>query len=226
MSNHIQQFDWNVNLLRSVLWQYEGAPKNLGLATKDNLWFADNHTRFWEDWYKNVFVLDTANLFGLAVWARILNGNISVVQEEDAVSSWGFGTFNKDFEQAGFFQTAAGITLSVEAARKYLKMRWLIITENLTIPNINKMLNVVFGEGLVFVTDNEDMTIGYTFAYEPEQSIRDLINTTDFLPRPAGVKIIDWVVIPREHWGFTSERKAFEKGSFHFDRVSNFNDSK
>ena len=69
----IQEFDYSVDLLKAILWQYNESPNLLSLVTQKQEWYTQNQSEFWSDWYTNVFNLQTANLFGLAVWSIILN---------------------------------------------------------------------------------------------------------------------------------------------------------
>ena len=66
------KLEFNVNLMRTILWQYENAPKLKALVQSEQDWANENVTEFWKDWYRDVFNLKTANDFGLNVWSRIL----------------------------------------------------------------------------------------------------------------------------------------------------------
>lgn len=68
----IQDFNFSVDLLRAVLWQYDTAPNLQSLLTAKQRWYLERHTTFWSDWVRDVFDLRTANDFGLSVWAVIL----------------------------------------------------------------------------------------------------------------------------------------------------------
>src|ERR1700733_14966336 len=68
----IQQFDFSVNLLQAILWQYNDAINLQALLEAKDSWYFNNQTQFWNHWFNNVFNLATANDFGLAVWSIIL----------------------------------------------------------------------------------------------------------------------------------------------------------
>ncbi|WP_059215173.1 DUF2612 domain-containing protein [Escherichia albertii] len=72
MSNKIQEFQFSVDLLRAILWQYNVAENLQGILERKKDWYVINHEQFWSDWYRDVFNMDTANSFGLSVWAIIL----------------------------------------------------------------------------------------------------------------------------------------------------------
>jgi hypothetical protein len=69
----IQQFNYSVNLLQAILWQYDESSNLLSLINQKQAWYDEYQTQFWIDWYNNVFNLETANQFGLSVWSYILN---------------------------------------------------------------------------------------------------------------------------------------------------------
>jgi hypothetical protein len=71
-NDDIQQFDFSVNLLQALLWQYNGATNLQGLLEAKYNWYYTNQSQFWNDWIGNVFNLATADDFGLAVWSIIL----------------------------------------------------------------------------------------------------------------------------------------------------------
>ena len=68
----IQEFDFSVDLLRALLWQYEDATGLQALLRQKSEWYTVNQTAFWSNWERDVFDLTTANDFGCAVWGIIL----------------------------------------------------------------------------------------------------------------------------------------------------------
>ncbi len=72
----IQEFDFSVNLLKAILWQYDGSPNLKGLLDEKDAWYISNQTEFWDNWITDVFDLRTANSFGLGVWSIILNESL------------------------------------------------------------------------------------------------------------------------------------------------------
>ena len=73
MSQMIERFDFSVNVLRSLLWQYNNAPNIQALLQDKQTFYNQAQEQFWQDWLTNVFNLETANEFGLAVWSIILD---------------------------------------------------------------------------------------------------------------------------------------------------------
>lgn len=185
-----ESLDLNVNLLRSILWQYENTDKLKALVIGQQEWINENHTAFWNDWIRDVFNLKTANAFGLAVWSRILNVPLTIEREQNIDDVFGFGAEHENFNNGGFGTAAGAIdNVGVEQARKMLLSRYFTLTYAPTAPNINMILEAMFGEGAVYVVDSLDMRYMYTFDGEPDYRTRELIKNVDFLPRPAGVGV-------------------------------------
>ena len=65
------KLEFNVNLMRTVLWQYENAPRFKSLVQSEQDWANENVAEFWNNWFRDVFNLKPANEFGLSVWSRI-----------------------------------------------------------------------------------------------------------------------------------------------------------
>ena len=208
-----ESLDLNVNLLRSILWQYENADKLKALVIGQQEWINENHTDFWNNWIRDVFNLKTANAFGLAVWARILNVSLTIEREKNLDDVFGFGAEHDNFN--GGFGVAAGAidNVSVEQARKMLLARYFTLTYAPTVPNINMILEVLFGEGVVYVVDSLDMRSTCTFDGAPDYRTRDLLKSVDFLPRPAAVGV-DFTILPDDAFSFGEHHLNFENGGF------------
>lgn len=71
MTDSIQSFSFHSDLLRALLWQYEEAENLKALARHKLDWFERATVSFWQNWYNDVFNIDTATDFGLGIWARI-----------------------------------------------------------------------------------------------------------------------------------------------------------
>jgi hypothetical protein len=62
-----------IDLEKALDWQRSKAPILKALIKKKQEWYQANFCDFWNNWTVDVFNLDTANEFGLSVWAIILN---------------------------------------------------------------------------------------------------------------------------------------------------------
>jgi|SRR5690242_10743220 len=89
---NVQKFDFSVNLMQAILWQYNQATTLMALVSQKQTWYTDNQTDFWNDWYTNVFNLLTANSFGLSVWSYILDVPLYIAHDPEPADKpiWGF----------------------------------------------------------------------------------------------------------------------------------------
>lgn len=194
----IQQFDYDVDVLAAMLWQYNTSPNLLSLLTQKQTWYDDNQTAFWTSWETNIFDLNTADQFGLTVWAIILDIPIIVVVTPPSdIVGFGWGDLHKNFTHGNFKAVAGGQELTVEQARTVLKMRYFQITSRGTIPEINRFMAYLFGDmGSVYVLDNLDMTMTYVFGFPIPSNMNFIFKNYDILPRPAGVAVSYETIIP------------------------------
>ena len=121
----IREFDFSVDLLEALLWQYNDAERLQGLLERKNAWHAEAHSAFWEDWYRDVFDLRTANDFRLSVWSIILDlplfAPLPPGVDEDA---WGVEGFRKNFTYGNFVSSGVTVTrLDTEQTRLALRLR-------------------------------------------------------------------------------------------------------
>lgn len=216
MTGTIQSFDTSVNLMQSLLWQYNDATKLQSLLQDKQDWYNTNQSKFWDDWYRDVFDLRTANDFGLAVWSIILGQPIIFPNVGDpAKPTWGFGSVHKNFNRGNFVSTN-GYTyvLSKETARVCLRLRYYQLTGACTVPAINRALKDVFAEyGAVYLIDNHNMTQNYIFNFNPPYDMDYAFKNFDILPRPATVGS-SFSVIINQAWGFDQYHENFDHGNF------------
>ena len=213
---NIQQFDYSVDVLSSFLWQFNASPNLETILRLKQEWYEQNHRDFWDNWFRDVFDLRTANDFGLAVWSLILNFPLTADQEGSPPDypAWGFGEFHRNFER-GNFATPAGefAGLDTEQKRLILRLRAFSLFSNGTIPEINRFLVELFGEG-VYVLDNLNMTIEYIFTVTPDSQVRFVLENFDILPRPSGVSS-SIRIIPPISWAFGDQKQNFGHGNFY-----------
>ncbi len=147
-------------------------------------------SEFWEDFYTNIFNLDTANYFGLSVWAIILGQPIVFNNSANPDQiPFGFGVNNVDFTQ-GNFSGGTGNTyaLPIASARILLQLRYFQLVSSGTVPETNRMLAFVFKNfGPAWLVDNHDMTQTYKFNFPLTSDLAYVFKNIDILPRPAGV---------------------------------------
>lgn len=209
----VQQFDYSVDLLKALLWQYNDAARLQSLLADKAEWYAEHNAGFWENWQRDVFDLLTANEFGLSVWGVILDIPLSYgLPSSGARPVFGFGDFNLNFNQGTFGRDASGVAgLTTEQKRLVLRLRYYQLISDGTVPHINFVLRDVFGQGKVL--DRYDMTATYVFETEVPSSVRVLLDKFDLLPRPAGVEI-DILIDPGNVFGFDPYYQNFNNGGF------------
>lgn len=217
MSGDIQLFDFSVNLLKALLWEYNSAAKLQELLEDKSLWYEVNQTEFWDDWVADVFDLRTANDFGLNVWAIILNQSIYVNNAPDVLlkPTWGFGEFYVNFTRGNFASKTGGTyQLPTETARLLLRLRYFQLTSSGTVPEINRMLKYLFGDlGAAYLLDDLDMTQQYIFTFPLTSEMQYIFNNFDVLPRPAGVKSSFYQAAVLR-FGFGPYHANFTRGNF------------
>lgn len=220
---NIEEFDFSVNLLIAILWQYNEAGKLQSLLTSKQTWYDNNQSQFWHDWYTNVFNLNTVNDFGAAVWSIILNISLSFGQNPDPPGKaiFGFGAFNKNFNHGNFAKNGTAINLTIEEKRFILKLRYWQLVAGGDIPSSNDFLKYAFRDyGDVYLLDGLNMTIVLVFTFIPSAKLKLILDHYDILPRPSGVQL-NYVVLPRPVWGFGRFNKNFNHGNF---KTGFFND--
>lgn len=209
----IQEFDFSVDVLRAILWQYEGATGLQSILHAKSDWYTTNQTEFWTDWIRDVFDLTTANDFGCSVWGVILGIPLSIGQPgTGARPVWGFGVFNQNFENGNFGRDSAGVSgLTLEQKRLVLRLRYYQLVSDGSAPYANLAMRNVFGMG--YALDPGDMTVTYVFPVEMPSQIRLVLEQFDLLPRPAGVKV-NILIDPDAVFGFDPYYQNFNNGGF------------
>ena len=212
----IQDIDYNVDLLKAILWQYEEAGALKTIIQKKQDWVNRVHSDFWSEWYRDVFNIDTANKFGLAVWGRILNISLGVDEPpQPGKISFGFGSNHTNFNNGNFgVLSASSQQLTLDQQRLVIRMRYFQITCRPTVPEINEFLKYLFGsQGPAYVVDHLDMTMTYVFGFAPSSELQYILDNYELLPRPSAVKV-NWISVSRESFGFGPYNLNFNNGNF------------
>lgn len=221
----IQIFNFAVDLLQAILWQYDRAISIQSLLTSKQDWYDDNQTDFWFDWYRLVFNLTTANEFGCTVWSLILNLPLFVPPgpQPDNIPIWGFGQYRKNFNRGVFTNDPFNPDeLTLEERRLLLLMRCFKLISRCAILEINQFLKFLFnkdGTKNTYLLDGLDMTITLIFNWPVNPNIVKNIIKYDLIPRGTGVKL-KVKVDPTVAFGFGPFHKNFNRGTF----AQDFND--
>lgn len=211
---NIQLFDFSVDLLQALLWQYNVAENLEYLLTKKQEWYNTNQRDFWQNWYTDVFNLDTANEFGLSVWSILLDTPLQIGQPPDPIDKpiFGFGAegvgtnTNQNFNNGNFSSTGTVFQLTEAEKRIVLKLRYYQLTSSCAIPEINRSLALVFKDypGQAYVLDGLNMTIKTVFTFDPGDRLLYILKQYDLIPRGAGVGI-KYIIASDTIFGFGSE---------------------
>ena len=186
-----QPFDFSVNALQALLWQYNKAPVLTAILKAKQAWYDKNQTQFWEDFYTDIFDLRTANDFGCAVWSIILGLPLSIEYLASDGHNWGFDPYQNNFDRGNFAPgVLTPLPLTVEQKRLVLQLRYFQLITRGCPPQINKFLSRIFGAyGPAYVVDNLNMTMTYIFAFNLPAPLQFIFKFYDLLPAPAGVKV-------------------------------------
>lgn len=215
--SRIQAFDFSVDLLIALLWQYNSAEKLQALLESKQEWYDENQEAFWTNWLTDVFDLRTANEFGLSVWAIILEIPLSVIlpPSNPDKPTWGFGQYRKNFGNGNFSSSSStDVSLTMAQKRLVLQLRYFQLVSRGTVPEINTFLKELFkDQGLVYVLDGLNMNADYVFTFAPNSQLNFVLNQFDLLPRPAAVGV-EVVVTSENSFGFGEFRLNFNNGQF------------
>ena len=213
----IQTFDYSVDLLKAILWQYNDATSLQSLLTQKQAWYDAQQRDFWSTWFHDVFDLRTANDFGCSVWSIILNQPLVAELKASGASypAFGFTSTRRNFGRGNFAASGGSKGLSLDQRRMVLQMRYRQLVARGTVPEINAMLADLMADyGSVYVRDNGDMTMTYVFGFEPPAALLQVFDLFDILPRPAGVRINRLTPAASKRFGFGGYHKNFNNGPF------------
>lgn len=221
----VQEFDYSVDLLRALLWQYNDAKRLQTLLFEKQEWYDDNQSNFWANWFTDVFDLRSANAFGLDVWAIILNIPLELGPPINIHKPiFGFNNLipennYQNLNNGNFVVPGGVIAFTIPQRRLLLRLRYFQLVTRGAVLEINKFLKYVFSEpglaysGDVYVLDGLDMTMTYVFtAYVPSQLIY-MFQNYDILPRPCGVKL-KIIVATGKIFGFGPFNQNLDNGNF------------
>lgn len=212
----IQEFDYSVDLLQVIIWQYNEASRILSLINQKQDWYDENQTQFWEDWFNNVFNLITANGFGLIIWSIILELPLFLGPPPDPPDKpiWGFGEFNENFEHGNFTNANSANELTTAEKRLLLRLRFFKLQSRDAIPEVNEFLHLIFGtEGPTYILDGLHMNIVLVFLWPVNPRLVENIIRYDLIPRDTGV-LLTYVPDPDFVFGFGSFNQNFDNGCF------------
>ncbi|OCJ20030.1 DUF2612 domain-containing protein [Serratia sp. 14-2641] len=191
MSTRIPEVETSVNLLRSIIWQYDNAESVKSLISQKNEWYKKEQTEFWDNWFRDVFDIRTANDFGLEIWSIILGVSFLVPD-------------------------CPGKVLTTEQKRLICRLRYYQLIARCTIPEVNEITMKLFAteDGKAYALDPLDMSyIMYVFTEQPTSAVALILAKYDLLPRPATVGL-KYRVIRYVPFGFGQYYQNFDNAPF------------
>ena len=167
-----------VDLMESVLWQYDRAPNLRGMMEMLQEVMDLDCTGFWRWFQKNVFDIRTANMFGVSLWAAA--AGVDLPQKPDEVSE----------------------EVWAAALRRYVRASVCAKWSDGTAGEICRYVQTVFGDWNFIVQDGglgdgDPMTVSYIPPYDKligettdveEQAKRVLVEYDALFIHPAAVK--------------------------------------
>lgn len=189
--SRIQTVAEGADLLSVVLWQFNHDSDDSieGLLKSKGAWYQQYSAQFWQDWYDDVFNIQTANEFGLAVWALVLGVSFDV-------------------------PGCTSYVLSVEQKRLIIRLRFYQLTTRCTVDGINAQLDDLFGNA--YVLDPLNMSpLTYVFEEQPNADVALVLSKYDLLPRPSAVGVSYRVESNLDVFGFGEFNQNFENGGFY-----------
>jgi hypothetical protein len=183
-------FDWGA----TILSQYANSSRIVGVVGA----FAEalSQKADIDAFYDMMWNIQTAEGYGLDVWGRIVVVN-RVLQINSRFVGFAEGNSGSDYDPfnvSPFYAgqgTSSAFALSDDAFRLLILAKALANISSGSIQGINAILQLLFpGRGACYVTDNQNMTMTYTFGFTPTPVEVAIIETSNVLPRPAGVKVL------------------------------------
>lgn len=184
-------------------WQRSNATKFRKLVERQKAWMQTYHVDFWNDWVVNVFNLNTADEFGLSVWAIILNEAVYGTQDASGsdYDAWGYGENRKNYGNGNYgTNNGTGYNFTVDEARILLLMKAYCMhmsgfisagdNDEYGFLSVNPAMKRIWGEGNCVCYDNRDMTLTY-YVSTDYMTLAQQVLDRDLFPCPSGMSIND-----------------------------------
>lgn len=155
-----------------------------------------DQTENFDNFFDDIWNIDTAQGYGLDLWGRILGVTRYVTVGTGGTNFFGFQEADdpgiQPFGQAPFYAGPGGagqaVALSDSDYRTLLFAKALSNISNGSIPAINQLLiNLFPGRGNAYVTDGLNMTMTYTFMFALTSVELAIVTQSGVLPKPTGV---------------------------------------
>lgn len=171
--------------------QYANSPRLQALVANLEAYF--DPAASIDQFYNQIWNVDTANGYGLDIWGRIVGiGRYLTVEKKSAV--FGFNVPSKSFTPFDVAPFKSGNTqtqtyrLDDKAYRRLVLAKAFANIVRPSAPALNRILQILFDGKRCYVRDTGNMTMQYVFCFFLEPFEKAIV-LSDILPRPSGVKV-------------------------------------
>jgi hypothetical protein len=181
------------NWVETVLAEYQSDPVMMTLLPLFNEAIDPSATI--NDFFTNIFNLDTCNSQGLAIWGRIVG--ISNVLKIVTVKYFGFDEATKlsadPWDAGSPYYSGEGLSqnyiLSDDGFRTLIYAKAISNISSGSVQDINKILMLLFpGRGNAYVIDNLDGSYAINLNFQPTPLEYSIIVSSGVLPKPTGFR--------------------------------------
>lgn len=187
--------------------QYAASPVIQQLIADRDSYFPNS---WQDDFYNNIWNVDTAQGVGLDIWGRIvvIGRNIQVPSTTyfgfHVTPTETFSSFGQDSFYTGVAATNT-VTLADNAYRVLILAKALSNIVQTDAKDINRVINQLFpGRGRAWVNDLGSMSMRFTFEFALEPWELAVLVSGGVLPRPAGV-LAQILQLPTDTFGFAEQ---------------------
>ena len=185
----IVNINYAIDLNDCVTWQYENTTRLKQLINYKNA-FNIYVREFLENWYQEVFNLETASYFGLIIWSIILSHtNYVQLRSRIGSKSFGFGQYHKNFFESNFGLSDYIYTLKTKELRQILIAQCYNLQSNGSLYDLNHIVNLAFPNHEAFVeVDYELRVLTYHFPIALSDEELSIAVHSNILQVPIGMK--------------------------------------
>lgn len=194
MPQTINNLNFTIDCNHVFLWQYNDAEKLTAILKGTEEFISTAVSDFWQSYLEDIFTISTANSFGLEMWGRTLGIVRPTYTDSD---------------------TGNIVNISDELYRRMLIGAIYKFNMTCTVPEINQYLRYVFGNKPIYVVDGLDMSMKIVAYFDITEEELAILNSDDFIPRPAGVNVNFEIYSNDKIFGFSgSNLEGFDVGTF------------
>lgn len=195
----------------TILSQYGNSPSLLSIIESFDA--AQDPAGLIDEFYENVWNIETATGNGLDIWGRIVG--VSRVLALDATDYWGFKTPLRSYKPLGhgpLYQgpsATSNYRLGDVAFRNLIMVKALANISNSSTKSLNALLRKLYSGQKVYCLDLGDMALRVVFEFLPKPYGRAIFIQSGVFPRPAGVRLEYMEVIPSRRFGFRTSGLSY-----------------